>query len=57
MIYTDHFKGHVYLILCIAKDVKNDDLQDIVIYKDVEKENEGIDLILARPKRLFCSKG
>ena len=39
MVYTDHFKGHVYLILCIAKDAENDDLQDIVIYKDVEKEN------------------
>ena len=51
-----HFKGHVYRVLCVAKDAENDDLQDIVIYKDVEKENEGIDLIWARPKRLFCSK-
>ena len=35
-----HFKGHVYRVLCISKDAENDDLQDIVIYKDVEKENE-----------------
>lgn len=39
MVFTDHFKGHVYRVLCISKDAENDDLQDIVIYKDVEKEN------------------
>jgi len=37
MVYTDHFKWHIFRVLCIAKDVKNDDLQDIVIYKDVLK--------------------
>ena len=51
-----HFKGHVYRVLCIAKDAENDNLQDMVIYKDVEKENNGDSLIWVRPKSLFCSE-
>ena len=51
-----HFKGDVYRVLCIAKDAENDNLQDMVIYKDVEKENNGDSLIWVRPKNLFCSE-
>ena len=51
-----HFKGHIYRVLCVGKDAEDENLQDMVVYKDVEKEEQGINLIWVRPKRLFCSK-
>ena len=44
-----HFKGNIYVILCIAKD--SETLEDLVIYKDTNS-----DKIWARKLSMFTSK-
>lgn len=44
-----HYKGNVYLVLCLGK--HSETLEDLVIYKDVEKE-----LVWARPINMFLDE-
>ena len=44
-----HFKGNIYVVLCICKD--SETLEDLVIYKDTNS-----DKIWARKYSMFISK-
>ena len=44
-----HFKGNIYIVLCICKD--SETLEDLVIYKDCNS-----DKIWARKYSMFISK-
>lgn len=44
-----HFKGNIYIVICIAKD--SETLDDLVIYKDINS-----DKYWARKKSMFLSK-
>ncbi len=44
-----HFKGNIYIVLCICKD--SETLEDLVIYKDINS-----DKIWARKYSMFISK-
>ena len=44
-----HFKGNIYIVICIAKD--SETLEDLVIYKDINS-----DKYWARKYSMFTSK-
>ena len=44
-----HFKGHIYRVLCVGKDV--DTLKEKVVYQNIEKEDD----IWVRDKDEFLS--
>ncbi len=47
-----HFKGHEYVVVCIARDTEDENLREMVVYQDLHDANK----IWVRPLSMFQEK-
>lgn len=47
-----HFKGHDYVVVCIARDTEDKDIREMVVYQDLHDANK----IWVRPLAMFKEK-
>lgn len=47
-----HFKGHEYVVVCIARDTEDKNLREMVVYQDLHDANK----IWVRPLVMFEAK-
>jgi hypothetical protein len=47
-----HFKGHEYVVVCIARDTEDKDIREMVVYQDLQDANK----IWVRPLAMFKEK-
>ena len=47
-----HFKGHEYVVVCIARDTEDKDIREMVVYQDLQDVNK----IWVRPLAMFEEK-
>ena len=47
-----HFKGHEYVVLCIARDTEDENIREMVVYQDLQDANK----IWVRPLSMFQEK-
>ena len=47
-----HFKGHEYVVVCIARDTEDKDIREMVVYQDLHDANK----IWVRPLAMFKEK-